>query len=221
MRERTISGAPDVQPIGRAWGARFALEMAEGLLLASIAVLTAWSGYQAALLNTDSAISYGTTQALRSQSQAASTLAGQQMLYDATTFDTWLVAAQANNVELMSFIERRFRPEFRVAFDAWLTTDPLHNSTAPPGPAAMPQYRNANMDKASALDRSASASFDLGNHQRDSSDDFVRATVLLAVALFLTALSQRFEIAGVRLTILVVAFLVFAYGGYTALTVPR
>ena len=216
-----MSGAPHVEPIGRSWGARLALEIAEGLLLASIAVLTAWSGYQAALLNTDSAISYGTTQTLRSQSQAASTLAGQQMLYDATTFDTWLVAAQANNVELMGFIERRFRPEFRVAFDAWLATDPLHNSAAPPGPAAMPEYRNASLDKASALDRSASDYFDRGNHQRDASDDFVRVTVLLAVALFLTALSQRFDIAGVRTVILVVAFGVFAYSGYLVMTVPR
>ncbi|HEY2557547.1 MAG TPA: hypothetical protein VGI08_10605, partial [Diaminobutyricibacter sp.] len=94
MLEPSRSGAPNVEPIARTWGARFAIEIAEGLLLASIAVLTAWSGYQAALLNTDSAKSYGTAQALRSQSVAASTLGGQQMLYDASTFDTWLVAAQ-------------------------------------------------------------------------------------------------------------------------------
>jgi hypothetical protein len=34
----------------------------------------------------------------------------------------------------------RFRPEFRPAFEAWLTTAPFNNPNAPPGPLYMPQY---------------------------------------------------------------------------------
>jgi hypothetical protein len=197
-------------------GARTGLgvEIVEGLLLALVAVLTAWSGYEAALWNSKSAVSYGQAQALRSAAQSQQTLAGQQMLYDASTFDTWLVAAQANNTGLMSFIERRFRPEFKVAFEAWLATDPLHNPAAPPGPAAMPQYRNANLEQAASLDRSAVDAFNNGNHQRDVADEHVRVTVLLAGVLFLTALSQRFDIAVVRRGIIVVAIAVFIYSLY-------
>ncbi|HET7338707.1 MAG TPA: hypothetical protein VFK22_04110 [Candidatus Dormibacteraeota bacterium] len=197
------------------------VELAQGLLLAVVAVLTAWSGYQAALLNTQSAISYGTAQSLRSQSQSASTLAGQQMLYDATTFSTWLLAADSGNQQLMEFIERRFRPEFKVAFDAWIATDPQHNPAAAPGPSAMPEYHNANLDKASALDRSALAAFNDGNHQRDRADEYVRTTVLLAVVLFLTALSQRFDIAFVRVAILILAIAVFGFSAYTVATIDR
>ena len=192
-----------------------AIEIAQVLLLALVAVLTAWSGYQAARWNTKSAESYGITQGLRAQAQGAQTLAGQQMLYDSTTFDTWLVAAEADNQDLMAFMQRRFRPEFKVAFDAWLTTDPLHNPAAPPGPAAMPQYRNANLDKAQALDRSAAGAFDQGNRQRDIADEYVRATVLLAVVLFLTALSQRFAIDWARLAVLILATGVFGFSLYT------
>ena len=198
---------------------RLGIEITEGLLLAMVAVITAWSGYQAALLNTDSAVSYGTAQALRSRSQSASTLAGQQMLYDATTFSTWLLADQSGNQELTQFVERRFRPEFKVAFDAWMATDPLHNPAAPPGPAAMPEYHNANLDKASELDRSAAAAFDRGNHERDISDEYVRATVLLAIVLFLTALSQRFDVVAVRVGILGLAVAAFGFSIYTIASV--
>jgi hypothetical protein len=194
---------------GEATGRRvLRFEAVEGVLLAAVALLTAWSGYQAALWNSRSALSYGQATAYRSSALAAQTLAGQQMLYDANTFSSWLVAAQANNTELMSFLERRFRPEYRPAFDAWLATDPLHNPSAPPGPAAMPQYRNANAEKAAALERQAGDAFDRGNSQRDKADDHVRVTVLLALALVLAALSRQFTIRQVRLSMLGLAILV-------------
>ena len=219
MSEVSIGGTRGAERGRRTFRGGLAIELAEGVLLAIVAVLTAWSGYQAALLNTRSAISYGTAQSLRSQSQAASTLAGQQMLFDATTFSTWLLAANDGNQQLMQFVEQRFRPEFKVAFDAWIATDPLHNPASAPGPAAMPQYHNANLDKASALDRSAAAAFNNGNHQRDMADEYVRATVLLAIVLFLTALSQRFDIAFVRVAILSLAIAVFAFSAYSVATI--
>lgn len=219
MSEVSFDAARGQDHARRAFRGGLGVELTEGLLLALVAVLTAWSGYQAALLNTESAISYGTAQALRSHSQSLSTLAGQEMLFDATTFSTWLLAAQSNNQDLMRFIEGRFRPEFKVAFDAWIATDPLHNPSSPPGPAAMPQYHNADLDKSSELDRSAGAAFDRGNHDRNLSDEYVRATVLLAVVLFLTALSQRFDILAVRVGILVLAIAAFAFSIYSIASV--
>jgi len=219
MSEVSLRGKGEEGGTRRLFRGGFAVELTEGFLLALVAVLTAWSGYQAALLNTDSAVSYCTAQSLRSQSQAASTLAGQQMLYDATTFSTWLLAADSGNQQLMQFIERRFRPEFKVAFNSWIATDPLHNPAAPSCPGAMPEYRNANLDRSMSLDRSAAAAFDRGNHERDVSDDYVRATVLLAVVLFLTALSQRFDIFAVRIGILVTAIVAFSFSVYSIVSV--
>jgi hypothetical protein len=196
-----------------------AVEIVEGLLLAIVAVTTAWSGYQSTLWDSKSVASYGGSSKLRIASQGAQTTAGQQMLYDSTTFDEWLVAAQANNTALTTFLERRFRPEYKTAFDAWLQTDPLKNPNAPPGPAFMPQYSNASAALAQRLDKDATAAFDAGNHSREIGDEYVRVTVLLAVVLFLTALSQRFDIRKVRLGIIGTALAVLTYSMFALATV--
>ena len=192
-------------------GARgLAVELTEGLLLAVVAVCTAWSGYQSALWDSRSAASYGISSKLRIQSQGAATIAGQQTLYDTTTFYAWLNAEEAGNTKLTNILERRMRPEYKVAFDAWIKLDPLNNPAAPPGPAFMPGYQNASSVKATELDDQASAAFDTGNHERDVADEYVRVTVLLALVLFLTALSQRFNIRNVRLGIIGLAALILA-----------
>ena len=196
-----------------------AVEIVEGLLLAIVAVTTAWSGYQSTLWDSRSVASYGGSSKLRIAAQGAQTTAGQQMLYDSTTFNEWLVAAQANNTALTSFLERRFRPEYKTVFDAWLQTDPLKNPNAPPGPAFMPQYSNASAALAQRLDKEATAAFDAGNHAREIGDEYIRVTVLLAVVLFLTALSQRFDIRKVRLGIIGTALAVLTYSMFALATV--
>ena len=187
-----------------------AVEIVEGLLLASVALMTAWSGYQSALWDSRSASSYSLSSRLRISAQGAQTRSGQELLYDSTTFNSWLEATQAGNATLASFFERRFRPEYKVAFDAWLVTDPLHNSLAPPGPAFMPQYHNADSDLALKLEHEAENAATAGDHARTVGDEYVRVTVLLAVVLFLTALSQRFTIRGVRVGVLVLGLVVLA-----------
>ena len=187
------------------------VELVEGLLLAVVAVCTAWSGYQSALWDSRSAASYGESSKLRIQSQGAQSAAGQQTLYDSSTFYAWLTAEESGNTSLTSILERRMRPEYKVAFDAWIKLDPLHNPTAPPGPAFMPQFRNASAEKATKLDAQATAAFDAGNHERDVGDDYVRITVLLAIVLFLIAMSQRFDIRNVRLGIIGLAMVVLGF----------
>jgi hypothetical protein len=188
-----------------------AMELVEGFLLAVVAVATAWSGYQSALWDSRSAASYGESSKLRIETEAAQTTAGQQTLYDSSTFYAWLEAEQAGNTSLTAILERRMRPEYKVAFDAWIKLDPLHTPTAPPGPAFMPQYHNASAEQAAKLDAQASAAFDAGNHGRDVADEYVRVTVLLAVVLFLTAVSQRFKFRNVRLGMLALAALTLAF----------
>ncbi len=188
-----------------------AVEIVESLLLAVVAVLTAWSGYQSARWDSRSVASYERSSQLEAEAMTQQTLAGQYMLYDATTFGSWLQAAQAGNTSLAAFMERRFRPEYLPAFQAWLATDPFHNASAPPGPAVMPEYRLASQEEADRYRAQAGAALNTGNRARDVSDRYVRVTVLLAVVLFLTALSQRFSIRGVRMALVGVALAVLVY----------
>ena len=192
-------------------GRGLVIELMEGLLLAVVAVATAWSGYQSALWDSRSAASYGESSKLRIQAQGALTTAGQETIYDSSTFYAWLQAEDAGNTDLTNLILRRMRPEYRAAFNDWITLDPLHNPNAPPGPAFMPSYHNASLEQGSKLDAQATSAFDAGSHARDVGDKYVRVTVLLAVVLFLIAVSQRFDIRNVRLGIIGLAMLVLAF----------
>ena len=75
---------------------------------------------------------------------------------------------------------RRFSPEYRRAFEAWLTTDPFTDPAAPAGPGHMPQYRNPQLEEAERLNAEASATFDEGTEARETADRYVRVTVLFA-----------------------------------------
>ena len=90
-----------------------------------------------------------------SNQPALSTLAGQHTLYDLTLFNQWLNAHAAETTQLVKMYERRFRPEFRPAFVAWLATDPFSNPNAPSGPLYMPEYRVKEEEEAKKLETEA------------------------------------------------------------------
>ena len=137
------------------------LEIAQAVLLALVAIATAWSGYQAARWDSNSAQIYGQSSRLRTMAAQQETSVGQLYLYDTTTYDFWLDAAARGDVQLASLYQARFRPEYRVAFDAWIKLDPLNNPAAPPGPSFMPQYHVTQSDLADTLNTRASSAFDI------------------------------------------------------------
>src|SRR5271163_4510089 len=68
------------------------VEIAEALVLAIVAVATAWSGYQASKWDALSAQNYNLASRTTVLSQEMTTLAGQDRLYDITTFNSWVLA---------------------------------------------------------------------------------------------------------------------------------
>jgi len=197
------------------------VEIAEAVLLAVVAIATAWSGYQSALWDGHEAQLYGQASKLRFEANAHESRAGQEQVYDGETLNSWLQAKLTGQERTAAAFERRFRLEYRPAFRAWLTTDPLHNPKAPAGPIFMPQYRNADLAEASALNAQASATFTRGSDARDTGDHYVRTTVLLATVLFLIALSQRFRAHGVRMSVLVLALVLLAVALGFVISYPR
>src|ERR1700746_1347506 len=87
------------------------IEIVEAVVLAMVAVATAWSGYQAAKWDARSAQNYNLASRTAIASQQRATEAGQDRLYDITTFNSWLAAKMARNNKLADFYQRRFRPE--------------------------------------------------------------------------------------------------------------
>jgi hypothetical protein len=196
-------------------------EVLEVLVLAIAAIATAWSGYQAARGDGHQSVLYGQSSRDRFQADAASTLGGQQLAADSAMFNGWLQARAANNPQLQAAFVRRFTPEYRSAFQAWLKTDPFTDPAAPAGPGYIPQYRNPQLEEAKRLNAQASATFDEGTEARETADKYVRMTVLFALVLFLVAIGQRFRVRGVRIGAMAVAVGLLGYALYSVSTLPR
>lgn len=197
------------------------VEILEAVVLATVAVATAWSGYQAAKWDALSAQQYNLASRTTVMSQEKATLAGQDRLYDITTFQAWVEAKLAGKEKLAAFYQRRFRPEYASAFAAWWQLDPVHNPSAPPGPIFMPEYKSASSQESTRLADEAKSKFENGVSTRETGDEYVKVTVLLATVLLLTALSQRFETLGPRVAVEAVASALLAIGAYWILTFPR
>ena len=76
------------------------LEVVEVLLLAIVAVATAWSGFQATRWDGRQSLLYGQASGTRSQADAASTFGGQELVANLTIFSAWLQARSAGDAEL-------------------------------------------------------------------------------------------------------------------------
>jgi hypothetical protein len=197
------------------------VEILEAVVLATVAVLTAWSGYQAARWEALSATNYALATRTSVRAQEGLTLAGQDRLYDIVTFNDWLAARSANNMKLAELFQQRFRPEYAVAFAAWQKLDPFNNPAAPAGPIFMPEYANSNSIKSAKLSAEAAGYFNQGVKTRENADNHIKVTVILATVLFLTALSQRFEMFGPRVAVVGIAFVLLAISLYWVLTFPH
>jgi len=174
------------------------LSIAEAALLSIVALMAAWSGYAAAKWSTESRVKLAEASTLRSEGSRADINAINLRNFDASTFNAWFSAFTAKNKVAMTLAERRFRPRFKTAFDAWQKTHPETNPNAPKGPTYMPQYRQPGFAKASRLNHDATMAFDDGSTAGTRSDDYVRTTVFLASVLFLVGISTQFRMRGVR-----------------------
>jgi hypothetical protein len=197
------------------------IEIVEVIVLAIIAIATAWSGYQAAKWDGRQSQLYGTATRYRFEANAASTAGGQELSADASMLTAWLQATSAHDSKLAAVYVRRFTPDFRTAFQAWLKTNPLSNPSAPPGPAYMPGYHNPSLLAAARLNARASAAFAQGTAASDTAERYVRDTVLFAAVLFLVAIAQRFKIRNIRFAANALAFALLIYTAVTVIELPR
>jgi hypothetical protein len=197
------------------------IEILEVVVLALAAIATAWSGYQAAKGDGRQSVLYADAGVDRLQASTAAAEGDQRLAADAAIFNSWLQARAANDPQLQAMFVRRFSPEYRTAFTAWLATKPFTNPAAPPGPGYLPEYHNPQAEHAKQLNEKAAAAEEAGTEARHTAEEYVRATVLFALVLFLVAVGQRFRLRGVRIATLAMALVLFAYGVYDIATLPR
>ena len=189
----------------------FTIEILEAVILALVALTTAWSGFQAAQWDGHQAELYGEANLLSIKAVSLNTSAGQDLLYNTNVLNAWLNANLQGQKQIAQFYERRFLGEYKIAFDAWIKTDPFNNDEAPPGPAYMPGYRSSKMEEASNLSREALSKFNQGTKARATADAYVLNTVFLATVLVLAAMSQRFHIRSIRMGLIILSFLLLLF----------
>jgi hypothetical protein len=196
------------------------LSITEALLLSFVAVLAAYSGYAAAKWGTESSLTLARASAERTKANRSDTEAIVTRTLDSASFNAWFGAFISNDANAQRLAEKRMRPGYRPAFDAWLATDPAHNRNAPPGPAYMPEYVVPQDTDAKAHDAKADVAFAEGSKAGQTADRYIRATVFLATVLFLVGISGHFRIRQARIGLIGAAGLLLAFAVSQLLGLP-
>lgn len=188
------------------------LELVAAVLLAIATVMTAWSAFQSAQWGGEMATSYSAAGAARTESNRASTLAGQQTIIDVQLFTDWLSALDEEQGRVgpapgyvpdpatySGFLYARFREEFEPAVQAWVALDPSTNPDAPPSPFAMDEYVLAATQESQRLEKKADAAAARAHHANGVKDNYVLATVLCASVLFFGGIGAKLSSPRLRL----------------------
>lgn len=174
------------------------LSIIEAVMLAIVALLAAYTGFASAKWNTESSVRLAEASAARTEANRAALNAQNLRNFDSTTFNTWFTAYVAGDSTAETVAMRRFRPAFKIAFNAWLATDPFTNAKAPAGPTYMPQYKQPELAASAALDNKATMEYTLGVQAGSNADNYIRDTIYLATILFLIGISGHFRFLRIR-----------------------
>jgi hypothetical protein len=196
------------------------LSVTEALLLSFVAVLAAYSGYAAAKWSTESSVTLAKASAARTKANRADLESLQIRTLDSVSFNAWFAAFTANDANGERLAEKRLRPGYRAAFQAWLATDPANNPKAPPGPSYMPQYVIPQEAAAKRFDAQADASFAQGAEAGATGDKYVRDTVFLATVLFLVGISGHFPLRQARYGLIAIGALILIFAVVQLLGLP-
>jgi len=216
-----ISEHADEAEGGQPGGRDRVATVVEAALLAVVAVLAAYSGFASSKWSTESRLDLARSSTDRTEASSATSEADTNRNFDSSTFSAWFTAKVAGNESAMAIAERRFRPAFLVAFNAWLATNPDTNPHAAPGPTYMPQYKQPEVHTAAVLNAKATAAFNDGSNAAGHSDDYVLTTVYLATVLFLVAISGHFSLIRARYALMTVGVIILAFAVGRLVTLPR
>ncbi len=197
------------------------VEIVAAILLSLATVLSAWGAYQATRWSGVQADSYATSAAARAESVRHGSIASRQIQVDVATFVAWSTAKADSNTQLTTFFERRFRAEFKPAFDTW-STGVLGPSGLPVGtPFDLPEYQLAEQKLSDLKLVESEQALQDAQDANQISDNFVLTAVLFASVLFFAGMAARFRPQWLRWMMLGVALVVCAIGLAVEFALPQ
>lgn len=152
-------------------------------MLSIVAVVTAWCGFESSKWGGAMSISFSEASSNRVQASDARSASRDAFQLDAMVFAEWLVAKQNGEEEMAAYLESVFSPAFEVAFEAW---DGVTRT-----PFGLPEYVAPGTAEADEFTAKADAAYQEALANNQTGDNYSLLTVMFALVLFLTAMSQR------------------------------
>ena len=191
------------------------------IVLALSAVLSAWCAYQSTRWSGEQADAYAQSSALRADAARHGTAASRQMQIDVSSFLGWSSAYSSADRQLTEFLRARFRPEFAVAFEAWVATQPSVG-VAPEGtPFDMPEYVVTEQEQSNALVAQADVALADAQRYNQIADDFVLVAVVFATVLFVAGIASRFKQRRIKGGLSLLAAALFVAGMVAEFLLPQ
>jgi hypothetical protein len=205
------------------------------VIMAVAAIATAWSALQSDQWSDTMSFSLNAAGAARTEASREFTRAGQLTSVDVATFVAWVEAVEREGIptgeegtgtyepdpnSASGFLYLRFRPEFRVAFDAWLATRPLLNADAPPTPFAMEEYLVAETVEAERLQQQAEDKVAEAQAADRNDDRYVLSTLIFAGLFLFAGLSTKMRSRVGQVSMVGVALLFLVGGIIYLVSVP-
>lgn len=194
------------QQEGDPWGGWF--EVLAAILLGLATLASAWSAYQSALWDGIQTFRIAEANAAGRHAGGKEIYANQLRTIDVVMFERYVSAISEKNQQLTEFLFRRFRPEMKVAVEAWLATRPLQNPSAPLTPFTMDEYALAVGKEIQRLHEDETNKFAEAREASEVSDTYLLLTVLYGIVLFLGGIAAAFERQRLRIVILTLAVVI-------------
>ena len=191
------------------------------LMLLSLATVgTAWCSFEAAAWGGVSQRTMNMSAAAGRRAVADRLRSSQMALLDVLLFSQYINARAISNETLAKFYSDRFRGEAKTAFEAWIATRPFENSSAPAHPFVTNFYQPSLLETAQAAEAESQHLWEQAGDAGKTSRSYVLITVLLAVALFCSGTTSRFEVLWIRRAVLALGLASFVFAAGRLLLLP-
>jgi hypothetical protein len=192
----TASESPERKP----WA-----EITCAVVLALATMASAWCAYQASRWNGVQTFRLAEANEAGRQAATNSIHAMQIRAFDGTMFLQYLEARAQGQKVLETLLSARFRPEMKVAMDAWLETDPFNNAGAPSHPFKMAEFKIAEETAAARQSQLQQELLTAAQEANRAADAYVLLTVVFASVLFFGGIAGTVHLAWLRLGLAAIA----------------
>jgi hypothetical protein len=161
------------------------VEPVAALLMALATLSTAWCSFQSAAWTRKSNRLMNEFNSLERKAGLLTIQGVQQATIHTGMFMQLLAAQQAGNEKLVDFYVKRFPPDVRKAYDAWIAQKPFENPNADPHPFVPKLYEIRGTREAAELNSKAASTLEEARSAGNISGQYLANTVLFCHCAFL------------------------------------